>query len=190
MARLERVDGWYVISELIRAGRHPLHPAIVHFPVAFWTIGVGADLAGYASRHAAWWQFGALCIGVGAVTGLAAILAGILEFARLPRQHPAQDAAVQHMMWALTAWSLFVLHLVMRGGFSAERPPLVAMAISVGAAGALAVAGWLGGRLVYYFGVGVSVPPQGQTAARDGGKRSPGPGQEKPPPGGGGSNGR
>jgi uncharacterized membrane protein len=142
------VDGQCVIPKQTRPGGHPLHPALVHFPVAFWTVGAGADLAGYAIGHADWWRFGGLCIGLGAVTGLAAILAGMREFAGLPRQHPAQDAATQHMMWALAAWSLFAFSLLMRGGVVAERPSLWAIAASLGGVAALLVTGWLGGRLV------------------------------------------
>ena len=28
--------------------RHPLHPALVHFPIACWSLATAADLAGLA----------------------------------------------------------------------------------------------------------------------------------------------
>jgi uncharacterized membrane protein len=62
------------------------------------------------------------------------------------------------MMWALAAWSLFVLSLVLRGGVRAKRPSLVAMMVAAGAAVALTMPGWMGDRVVYHFGVSVSYP--------------------------------
>lgn len=34
----------------------------------------------------------------------------------LPQQHPAQRTAMLHMTWALVAWSLFALSLLLRDG--------------------------------------------------------------------------
>jgi uncharacterized membrane protein len=154
------MDGQCVKTKWARPGGHPLHPMLVHFPVACWTVGVGADLAGHASGHAGWWSFGLVCLNIGLVTGIAAILAGFLEFALLPKQHPALDTATLHMMWALVAWSLFALSLFLRSGFAAEQLSLWATAASLGGLAAMLVAGWLGGRLVYRFGVGVATPAQ------------------------------
>lgn len=78
----------------------------------------------------------------------------------LPKQHPAQDTATLHMMWALVAWSLFALSLFLRSGSAAEHLSLRATAASLGGLAALLVAGWLGGRLVYRYGVGVATPAQ------------------------------
>lgn len=154
------MDGQCVRMEWARPGGHPLHPMLVHFPVACWTVGVAADLAGYASGHAGWWSFGLVCLNIGLVTGIAAILAGFLEFATLPKQHPAQATATLHMMWALVAWSFFALSLFLRSGSAAEQLSLWATAASLGGLAALLAAGWLGGRLVYRFGVGVATPAQ------------------------------
>jgi uncharacterized membrane protein len=140
---------------LARPGGHPLHPMLVHFPVACWIIGVGADLFGSASGHVGWWNFGFVCLNIGLVTGIVAILAGFLEFALLPNQHPARDTATLHMTWALAAWLLFAFSLLLRSGSAAGRPSLWATAASLGGLAAMLVAGWLGGRLVYRFGVGV-----------------------------------
>jgi uncharacterized membrane protein len=145
---------------LARPGGHPLHPVLVHFPVACWTIGVGADLFGSVSGHAGWWSFGFVCLSIGLVTGIAAILAGFLEFALLPKQHPALDTATLHMTWALVAWSLFAFTLLLRNESPAEQPSPWAMAASLGGLAAMLGVGWLGGRLVYRFGVGVETPAQ------------------------------
>ena len=154
------MDGQCVRLMRARPGGHPLHPMLVHFPVACWTLGVAADLAGYASGHAGWWSFGLVCLNIGLVTGIAAILAGFLEFAMLPKQHPAQHTAMLHMTWALVAWSLFAFSLLLRNVAAAEQPSLWPTAASLGGLAATLVAGWLGGRLVYRFGVGVATPAQ------------------------------
>lgn len=163
---MDRLGGQCVSPDWARPGGHPLHPALVHFPVAFWIVAVGADLAGFASGQSGLWRLGAACLWIGAVTGIGAILAGFLEFARLPKRHPAQHTATRHMMWALAAWSLFVSSLLLRGGAAAEPPSLWALAVSLCGLASLLVAGWLGGRLVYSHGVGAAIPPPRQDHAR------------------------
>jgi uncharacterized membrane protein len=44
--------------------RHPLHPAIVHFPIACWSLAVVADFASLLLGEAAWqWSGGPLVVG-------------------------------------------------------------------------------------------------------------------------------
>src|SRR5699024_3929686 len=44
--------------------RHPLHPALVHFPIAGWTLAVVADFSGLFLGEAAWsWSAGLLAMG-------------------------------------------------------------------------------------------------------------------------------
>lgn len=139
----------------LRLGGHPVHPLLVHFPVAAWTVAVGADAAGWITGQAVWWliSFGSQALGV--LMAAVAMLAGFLDYAGLSRQHPAQDTAVWHMLAMGTAWLLFLISLAARGLPAADPPSVWATAVAVTGFIAMALGGWFGGKLVYRFGVGV-----------------------------------
>lgn len=139
----------------LRAGGHPVHPMLVHFPVAAWTVAVAADAAGWVTGQAAWWMISFGCQALGVLVAAVAMLAGFLDYAAIPRQHPAQDAAVSHMIAMSTAWLLFLVSLASRGLPAADPPPVWATVVAVAGFIAMALGGWFGGRLVYRFGVGV-----------------------------------
>jgi len=133
--------------------RHPLHPAIVHFPVACWSLAVAADATGLWFGETAWrWSAGLL--GVGCAMALPAMLAGLMELRRVPEGVAMRDAYA-HMSAMLLAFVLFAARLLLRLEHSRPLPP-DALALLLDAAGtvALLVGGWLGGRLVYGHGVG------------------------------------
>ena len=47
------------ISARLKGGRvagHPVHPALVHFPVALWSVTWVWDVLGAYTGAAAWWQ--------------------------------------------------------------------------------------------------------------------------------------
>lgn len=143
----------------LRLAGHPLHPMLVHFPVALWSLAIAADAGGLISGEAWWWSISSGCQALGLVAATLAMIAGALDFAALPRGHPAQDSAVAHIMAMSIAWLCFLASLALRG-LPGEAPPPLAALIAAGAGFvAMAVGGWLGGRLVYHYGVGVRREP-------------------------------
>lgn len=140
-----------------RLAGHPLHPMLVHFPVALWTLAIGADAGGLVAGHDGWWQAGFACQALGVLAALAAMVAGVLDYAALPRHHPAQDTAMAHMLVMGTAWICFLASLGLRGLPDGSTPPLPALVAAAAGFVAMACGGWLGGRLVYRFAVGVEV---------------------------------
>jgi len=133
--------------------RHPLHPALVHFPVACWSLAVLADFASLRFGTAAWsWSGGLLA--VGCAMAVLAMLAGMLELARVPEGAALQDAW-WHMGAMLTAFTLFAARLLLRlDHFQPLAPDLTSLLLDVGGFLALVVGGWFGARLVYAHGVG------------------------------------
>jgi uncharacterized membrane protein len=137
---------------------HPIHPLLVHFPVAFWTVTTAAyvaDAAGMGEIAAAVAKF---CNTTGLIMATFAIAAGLLELRAIDSQSEAMRIATWHMMVMATAWVSFLIALVL--SISAGVPldhstAQLAGAISAGVGFLLmCVGGWLGGRLVYEFGVG------------------------------------
>lgn len=138
----------------MNAARHPLHPALVHFPVACWSLATIADLASPWLGQPAWWLAGVL-LAIGTVAALAAMLAGLYEFARIPEGSPALADAHRHMLLAMTAWVLYAASLLLRlQGTTLVAPPWPALAASVAGFLCLGATGWLGGKLVYQHRIG------------------------------------
>jgi uncharacterized membrane protein len=138
----------------MNTARHPLHPALVHFPVACWSLTTIADLASLWLGQPAWWLAGVL-LGIGTVTALAAMAAGLYEFARIAEGNPGLADARRHMLLAMAAWVLYAASLLLRlQGTTLVAPAWPALATSVAGFLCLGAAGWLGGKLVYQHRIG------------------------------------
>lgn len=134
---------------------HPLHPMLVHFPIALWTVGSAADalvLTGLsAARQPAW-----LAIGAGDAIALLTMTAGAIDVAAV--EQPVMPLALRHIALMGTAWLLYAAAFVTRSsGLTPDDGPILVPAVC-GFAGfvALIAGAWAGGQLVYRHGVGVA----------------------------------
>lgn len=136
--------------------RHPLHPAIVHFPVACWSLATCADIASLWLGQPAWWLAGVLLV-IGTAAALIAAITGMLELVRVP-DGAALRAVHRHAGAAMTSWLLYGTSLLLRmEGMSLAAPGRAALLASVLGFTSLALTGWLGGTLVYRHGLGRDV---------------------------------
>lgn len=134
---------------------HPLHPALVHFPIAFWTAGSVCDglvLAGLSQDTA----LATLALTLGTATALPAMFAGLSDLAGLRKD--SQALGTRHMLVMALAWLAYLGALITRlhtmpGG---EVTPITAYSCSFAGLILLGVGGWLGGQLVYRHGSGVA----------------------------------
>jgi uncharacterized membrane protein len=134
--------------------RHPLHPALVHFPIACWSLATIADLAGLAYGKTVW-DFASALMAIGVVTALAAMTTGLFELVKLGDGHAAEGDVQRHMGWALAAFACYVASLFLRlRGLHPVAPGVPALALSVVGFACLGVAGWMGGKLVYAHRLG------------------------------------
>jgi uncharacterized membrane protein len=139
--------------------RHPLHPALVHFPIACWSLATAGDLASLLWGEPAWRLAGVLLVaGIG--FSIPAMLAGFFELARVAEENPAIKDVNRHMIVVMCALAFYTASLLLRlQGTHLVEPGLLAIALSVLGFGLLCVAGWLGGKLVYGHRLGVSPSP-------------------------------
>ncbi len=136
--------------------KHPAHPALVHFPIACWSLASCADGAALFVWPAQLQLLAAVLMAMGCVLGVLTAAAGFVELLKLPDGHPAERTANIHMMFALTSWCLYAGSLFLR----TEQQHLIAptvWALLLSGLGLLMLlaTGWLGGQLVYRHGVGV-----------------------------------
>jgi len=133
-----------------------IHPALVHFPIAFFFGGVLLDLY-------AWWRredlarpaTGLLLAGV--VTGALTALAGVLAFYTVPSTHTeeAHRLVLWHIGLAVTMFVLFTLAAIVRWRRQPASPSAPTRVLGLIAAVVLLAASALGGRIVYHGGMGI-----------------------------------
>ncbi len=139
---------------------HPIHPMLVHFPIALWTVAAGAYVwaATVANELAA--MVAKFANGAGLVIALVAMFAGVFELRSIASGGRAMEVATWHMMLMSTVWVCFLAAILL--SVSTGLDHLTAQVGAVACAGAgfllMGIGGWLGGRLVYEFGIGVKEP--------------------------------
>lgn len=142
----------------MRLWGHPIHPMLVHFPVAFWTVAAAAYIAEAASVGEAAAAIAKFSNVTGLIVAIFAMTAGLLELRMIDSQSEAMRVATWHMMAMATSWVCFLLALVLPIAAGTLRHSAAQLA-GVASAGVgfllMMVGGWLGGRLVYEFRVGV-----------------------------------
>ena len=137
---------------------HPLHPALVHFPIGLFVLGLILDLASYffgnSSNSMVRASYYALAFGLGGA--LLAALAGFADWSDIRLDHPAKKTANTHMILNLTATVLFGINVFLRTGqLDTDRTPMLNLLLTLAGTGIILVSGYLGGTMVYDDGIGV-----------------------------------
>jgi uncharacterized membrane protein len=141
----------------LRVLGHPAHAPLTHFPLALWTIALLGDLAYAWSGNPFWWSFTFWNIAIGLAIGSLTLMTGFYDFAFIPEGKPlASQAAVRHMTIMSAAACLFGVSLYFHRGPAPLSHAQGVWAIAFTALGALLLqaGGWLGGQLVYHYGIG------------------------------------
>jgi uncharacterized membrane protein len=138
---------------------HPLHPILVHVPMAMWPGALIFDLLSQ-------WQIGGnamvrlsfYAIVFGLIATLLAVPTGLIDWSGIKKEKPAWKIGLYHMILNLIVTLLFAVNLGLRlqtyrEGIAVERAPfalsIIGTAILIGSA-------YLGGRMVYEYGISVA----------------------------------
>ena len=136
--------------------RHPIHPMLVHVPVACWLLAPASDGAALVTHAALFWQVSTLLIAVGVAGGALAATAGAMDYARAQAIAPRLVSAHAKLMGS--AWTVSLIGLFGRFAEKQVVSPAPTWSIAAGIATLLLmIAGaWCGGEMVYGKGIGVS----------------------------------
>ncbi len=144
-----------ILSRAAIAG-HPVHPMLIHFPVAALLALVGADAAYLYGGDPFWARAGLWLAGVGALGGWGASVAGLVDLLSVA-QIRRLITAWGHALMAVMMLSLATLNWRLRLG---DDPGQYVMPWGLGmsllTAAFISLASYLGGRLVYENAVGVN----------------------------------
>lgn len=140
--------------------RHPIHPMIVPIPIGLWIFSFVGDLFYLGgTTNPAWTTVALYCMGGGIVGALLAALPGLVDLLSLPAG--PRSTALKHMAINLTVVVLYVINFYLR--LEAPGSPGKLVWLSLIALGLLVISGWLGGKMVYEYGVAVDTPPIAKT---------------------------
>lgn len=133
----------------------PSHPPLTDVAIGGYTVAVlmlVLGVIGVQEPEMAHGSLLALTGGLGA--GALAAITGLLDWLDIPKGTPARTVATAHLLVMVTATVLFAATwLLQRPGYNADDVRTVAMAVGVAAELVLAVGGYLGGTLVFVYGV-------------------------------------
>ncbi|HEX2451974.1 MAG TPA: DUF2231 domain-containing protein [Gemmatimonadales bacterium] len=133
---------------------HAVHPMLIVFPLGLLTTAVVFDIVGLITGELRWHDLAYYLIAVGVIGGLAAALAGWIDWAAIPGGTRAKRIGLVHGVGNVIVVALFILSWLLRRE-AAPPPPTTAVVASVVGLGLAVITGWLGGELVERLGVGV-----------------------------------
>lgn len=159
------MDHQPIISRMSIVG-HPIHPMLIHFPVAALIALIGADLAYMATDDFFWARAGVWLSGVGAAGGWISGFVGLIDLTTVPRIRRLITAWC-HAILAVMLLSLASLNWLLRFGEPDAHIWPWGLYVS-GLTGLLiAVTSYLGGQLVYERAVGVDIGIAVEKSARN-----------------------
>ena len=134
--------------------KHPIHPMLVAFPIGLWVFSLVCDFIYRAQHTPIWNDLAFYTIAGGIIGALLAAVPGLIDLFSL--RDRAQKIGIAHMIINLVVVGLYCWNFWLRSTGSHGRAPL---ALSVIAVILLAISGWLGGEMVYVYGVAVQPAP-------------------------------
>src|SRR5687768_5525472 len=145
---------------------HPLHPALVHFPIGLFVISLCLDIASYLNVTSNdLFRASLYTMGCGLAMGILAALTGLVDRSDIRLDHPARKTSTIHILLNLTALALFAINFFLRALAPPDRAGvgqtdlaglhLAYLLLSLVGVGIILVSGYLGGTMVYDNGIGV-----------------------------------
>src|SRR6266404_7937131 len=138
---------------------HPLHPILVHVPMAMWPGALIFDLlsrwnvGGNASVRLSFYA-----IGFGLAASLLAAPTGLIDWTGIKKEKPAWKVGLYHMALNLVVIVLFAINLGLRWPTFRDATEVTAVPLLLSAIGTLLLIGsaYLGGMMVYEYGISVA----------------------------------
>ncbi len=133
---------------------YPLHPRLVHFPIALVVSAMGMQALGVIFKQESWRKCAWLMFVLAAISMPVVILSGLWEAQRMYLSHPVLTL---HKLCAFWATGLCVASLPILWFIRGKKVfPGVFLIVLIIISSLLGFAAHQGGRMVYEYGVGVS----------------------------------
>jgi uncharacterized membrane protein len=144
---------------------HPIHPMLVPIAIGGLILSFVFDIVCMATGRVDPWATVAYYTMIGGIVGaLAAAVFGFIDLLSIPKGTVTRKVGLTHMTINLAVVVLFIFNAGMR--HADADPGGTPFVLSLIGIAALAVSGWLGGKMVYEAGVGVSGGEEATPTAR------------------------
>ena len=143
-------------------GGHPIHPMLIPFPLALWTTSFVVDLLFYFLRQPNLLVIAKFLLAAGCLVAVAAAIAGFIDWLAI-ESGEVKKVANWHARLNVIALIVFTISLFLRMGKYSElvgRRLTIPFLLSLVGVILIAISGWLGGELVFKYGVGQQRGPQ------------------------------
>jgi uncharacterized membrane protein len=137
---------------------HPIHPMLVAFPVAFYTVTLFSFITYAASSDPFWFHVATVANWAGIVMAGVAAIPGFIDWATgIPHRNPAKRIGIIHMALNVSALLVFLVNALAYANRLQEPLPPAETGVVLSAIGVLLTlpAGFLGWSLVQDHHVGV-----------------------------------
>ena len=154
-----------MLKELLQ-GRllgHPIHPMLVHFPAALFPTSLLFDLLSLGLGTVSFVKMAFYTMAAGEVGAFLAAATGAIDcLTKLVPGTAASRVGTVHALLNVGILLLYGFNLGLRLGPALEVPrtPVGPLFLSVAGVALLTTSNFLGGRLVYHFGIGVRLTGQ------------------------------
>jgi len=146
-------------EKIAKALQHPIHPIAVHLPMALWPSALlfdflsRRDVGGNGMVQLSFWA-----IALGLLATLIAVPTGVLDWLGIKKEQPARKTGLYHMLLNILVTLLFIWNLLLRiRGFRYDTE-VAAGPLALSLIGTILLIGsaYLGGIMVYNYGIGVA----------------------------------
>lgn len=142
---------------LLRTPGKPFHPPLTDASIGAYTAGVVMLVLGALGVEEEEMAHGALlAISLGLILAAPTALTGLLDWLDIPKGTPARTTATVHLVVMVTATTVFALAFIAQiDGYDTGQVKTLALVLGLLAEGLLAAGGFIGGALVFHYGVRV-----------------------------------
>ncbi len=90
----------------------PIHPLIVHFPIALWLTALALDIAAVGTDPEPWWRLAFWATLLGVLMGAVGLVTGLLEYLEPSVAGIDMRLAARHGVTTTLAWCVFTAKLL------------------------------------------------------------------------------
>ena len=135
---------------------HPVHPMLIPFPLALWATSFAVDVLFYFNRHPTLLVISKFMIAAGCIGALAAAIPGFIDWLAI-RNGEVKKVANWHARLNVIALVVFAISFFLRLGNYSDlvgRRLTIPFLLSLVGVILISISGWLGGELVFRYGIG------------------------------------